>query len=400
MARAGVASRRDAEAMIAEGRVTLNGTTLTTPAIVIGPEDAVTVDGVPLPPKEKTRLWLYHKPAGLVTTAHDPEGRPTVFEAMPPDLPRVVSIGRLDINTEGLLLVTNDGGLAQVLAHPETGWLRRYRVRAYGEITQEILDTLADGVTIDEMHYGPIEARIDRAQGDNVWLMLGLREGKNREVKRVLEHLGMRVNRLIRVSFGPFQLGELEEGAVEEVRTRVLRDQLGQELARQAGVDFDLPTREETRAAEQGYERAPRGRAEERGKRAFPRDERTPREAERERRPAGKDGKPARAVWRDPETDATLPKGVRKPRRGADPQAARSESGERERQRAGRVADPKGRSVVVERIVTKPKPVDEPPRGERERKPRSGPSRNGPPRSGPPRGGAPRSGPPRGRRGD
>ena len=159
--------------------------------------------------------------------ASDPEGRPTVFDNLPEDLPRVVAIGRLDINTEGLLLLTNDGGLARVIAHPDTGWLRRYKVRAHGEVNQADLDKLRDGITIDGMEYGPIEARLDRVQGDNAWITLGLREGKNREVKRILEHLGLQVNRLIRLSFGPFQLGDLEDGLVEEVKTKVLRDQLG-----------------------------------------------------------------------------------------------------------------------------------------------------------------------------
>ncbi|HKG76762.1 MAG TPA: pseudouridine synthase, partial [Beijerinckiaceae bacterium] len=177
IARAGVASRRDAEAMIAEGRVTLNGAVLTSPAVNVTAQDRITVDGEPLPARERTRLWLYHKPRGLVTTARDPEGRPTVFENLPEDLPRVVAIGRLDINTEGLLLLTNDGGLAKVIAHPDTGWLRRYKVRAHGDVTQADLDKLRGGVTIDEMEYGPVEATLDRMQGDNVWITLGLREG-------------------------------------------------------------------------------------------------------------------------------------------------------------------------------------------------------------------------------
>lgn len=341
MARAGVASRRDAEAMIEAGRVTLNGEVLTTPAVLVGPADVVMIDGTPIPPREKTRLWLYHKPAGLVTTTHDPEGRPTVFDHLPAGLPRVVSIGRLDINTEGLLLLTNDGGLAEVLAHPRTGWLRRYRVRAFGAVTPEQLDALADGVTIDEMHYGPIEARIDRAQGDNVWLTLGLREGKNREVKRVLEHLGLQVNRLIRLSFGPFQLGEMEEGTAEEVRTRVLKDQLGHDLAAEAGVQFDLPTREEgareePRGREAGRDRdrergdrpygdrgAPRGRDGDRN--ARPRFEPEPRETDPgdgsrlDHRPSrAKTGEPARAVWRDAETEAARPYSPHRPRRGKE----------------------------------------------------------------------------------
>ena len=230
--------------MIAEGRVTLNGEVLASPAVNVGPGDRITVDGEPLPAKERTRLWLFHKPRGTVTTARDPEGRPTVFEQLPEEMPRAVAIGRLDINTEGLLLLTNDGGLAKVIAHPDTGWLRRYRVRAHGDVEQADLDKLADGVTVDGMEYGPVEARLDRAQGDNVWITLGLREGKNREVKRILEQLGLQVNRLIRLSFGPFQLGDLEVGLVEEVRTKVLKEQLGAALAAEAGVDFESPVRE------------------------------------------------------------------------------------------------------------------------------------------------------------
>jgi len=250
MARAGLCSRRDAETWIAAGRVELNGKILTTPAVTVGPSDKVLVDGEPLPTRERTRLWLYHKPRGLVTTNRDPEGRPTVFEKLPKDLPRVLTVGRLDINTEGLLLLTNDGGLARVLELPSTGWLRRYRVRAFGKITQAELDGLADGVAIDGVLFGAIEATLDKEQGDNVWLTIGLREGKNREVKRVLEHLGMSVNRLIRVSFGPFQLADLEEGRVREIRGRVLRDQLGEKLTEEAGADFDAPIMNQASPAE------------------------------------------------------------------------------------------------------------------------------------------------------
>ena len=241
MARAGLCSRRDAEEWITAGRVAVNGKVITSPALDITTKDRVTVDGAPLPEREATRLWLYHKPRGLVTTADDPEGRPTVFDNLPSNLPRVVSIGRLDINTEGLMLLTNDGGLSRVLAHPETGWLRRYRVRVYGELDQAMLDTLRDGITLDGVHYGPIMATLDREMGDNSWLTMDLREGKNREIKRVLEYLGCQVSRLIRVSFGPFQLGEIAEGEVDEVRPRVLRDQLGPDLAEEAGVYFDGP---------------------------------------------------------------------------------------------------------------------------------------------------------------
>jgi 23S rRNA pseudouridine2605 synthase len=241
MARAGVCSRREAEAWIAEGRVSVNGEVLQSPAFNVSETDNVRVDGKPLAEPERTRLFLFHKPRGLVTTARDPEGRNTVFAVLPPDLPRVVAIGRLDINTEGLLLLTNDGGLSRVLELPSTGWLRRYRVRAHGNIDQAALDQLADGVTIDGVDYMGIEAKLDREQGSNAWLTLGLREGKNREIKKILEHLGLAVNRLIRVSFGPFELGDLPEGEVVEVRTRVLRDQLGVKLAKEANVDFDAP---------------------------------------------------------------------------------------------------------------------------------------------------------------
>jgi 23S rRNA pseudouridine2605 synthase len=241
MARAGLCSRRDAEAWIVEGRVSVNGKVLESPAFNVSDDDDVRVDGVRLKEPERTRLFFFHKPRGLVTTARDPEGRATIFSALPPDLPRVVAIGRLDINTEGLLLLTNDGGLARVLELPATGWLRRYRVRAHGEVTQAQLDALRDGVTIEGVHYIGIEARLEREQGSNVWIMMGLREGKNREIKRVLEHLGLSVNRLIRVSFGPFELGELEEGAVAELNTRILRDQLGLKLAKQANANFDAP---------------------------------------------------------------------------------------------------------------------------------------------------------------
>ncbi|MGO7160543.1 pseudouridine synthase, partial [Rhizobium johnstonii] len=199
------------------------------------------VDGVPIRGIERTRLWLYHKPAGLVTTNADPEGRSTVFDNLPEELPRVMSIGRLDINTEGLLLLTNDGGLARALELPATGWLRRYRVRAHGEIDQDALDKLKDGIAVDGVLYGSIEATLDRTQGSNVWITMGLREGKNREIKNVLGALGLDVNRLIRISYGPFQLGDLPEGHVVEVRGRTLRDQLGPRLIEEAKANFDAP---------------------------------------------------------------------------------------------------------------------------------------------------------------
>jgi 23S rRNA pseudouridine2605 synthase len=227
LARAGVCSRRDAEKLIAEGRVKLNGKVLDTPAIKVTAKDKVSVDNRPVATKEPTRLWRYHKPSGLVTTHRDPAGRPTVFERLPPDLPRVISVGRLDLTSEGLLLLTNDGALARRLELPANGWLRRYRARAFGRITQEELDALAEGVTLDGVRYGPIDATLESAKGANVWITVSLTEGKNREVRRVLEGIGLKVNRLIRIAYGPFQLGMLAPGAVEEISGKVLRDQLG-----------------------------------------------------------------------------------------------------------------------------------------------------------------------------
>jgi 23S rRNA pseudouridine2605 synthase len=402
IARAGIASRRDVEAMIAEGRVTLNGKVLESPAINVTSADTITVDGELLPTKERTRLWLYHKPRGLVTTARDPEGRATVFDNLPEDLPRVVAVGRLDINTEGLLLLTNDGGLARVIAHPDTGWLRRYKVRAHGDITQADLDGLRDGITIDEIEYGPVEARLDRVQGDNVWITMGLREGKNREIKRILEHLGMQVNRLIRMSFGPFQLGDLEQGLVEEVKTKVLRDQLGAALAQEAGVDFESPVREpiapfgsskkDGGGREEREERSFRGRGGDdrprrrddddkpfrgRGKDRFERDEEEPR-----KHPSRLEVK--KSIWRAGESEDDAPR-RKAPRRGADPREARTASGELPRERVGAIAARKGNKVLVERLVRQPREEEAPaPRRDRgdEDRPRRGGRDGAPPRRG------------------
>ena len=246
MAHAGLCSRREAERWIEAGRVCVNGKKLDSPAFTVTPDDTVTIDGKPMPLAGPVRLWRYHKPKGLITSHADPEGRRTIFEALPKDMPRVISIGRLDYATEGLMLLTTNGDLARHLELPATGWQRRYRVRARGAITQDKLDRLSSGIEIGGVRYAPIEARFDRQQGANVWLTMSLREGKNREVKHVTEQLGLEVNRLMRISFGPFTLGDLRAGEVEEIKPRILADQLGARLAN----EFNLkPTGKHATAA-------------------------------------------------------------------------------------------------------------------------------------------------------
>lgn len=227
IARAGVCSRRDAEKLIAEGRVAVNGEKVTTPATKVGEWSLITIDGKPVAEPEPARLWRYHKPAGQVTTHKDPGGRPTVFSTLPNGLPRVVSVGRLDFNTEGLLLLTNDGELARKLELPSGGWQRSYRVRLFGAVTQPDLDKLAKGVTVDGVHYGPVLATLEHSRGVYSWAAVTIHEGKNREVKRIMESLGLKVARLIRVQFGPFHLGQLPLGAVEEIPPKLWREQLG-----------------------------------------------------------------------------------------------------------------------------------------------------------------------------
>jgi len=235
LARAGVASRREVERYIEAGRVSLNGVVLTTPAIKVTPGDILMVDGAVVEDAEATRVWRYHKPTGLMTTHRDPKGRPTVFESLPPGMPRVISVGRLDLNSEGLLLLTNDGELARALELPATGLKRRYRARARGHVTQGRLDKLQEGIVVEGVRYGAIEATLDKAKegpaGANLWITLTLSEGKNREVRRVLEALGLTVNRLIRLAYGPFSLGDIAPGAVEEVGPRVIREQLADYIA-------------------------------------------------------------------------------------------------------------------------------------------------------------------------
>ncbi|MFG1436422.1 pseudouridine synthase, partial [Xanthobacter sediminis] len=325
VARAGLASRREIEEWIAAGRVAVNGEVLTSPAVTVTAKDKITVDGAPLPEKERTRLFLYHKPRGVVTTNRDPEGRATLFEILPKGLPRLVSVGRLDLNSEGLLLLTNDGGLARVLELPETGWLRRYRVRANGEIDQAKLDTLIKGITVDGVEYGPIEAELDRVQGANAWITVSLREGKNREVRNVLGALGLKVNRLIRISYGPFQLGEIPECGIDEVRTRVLKEQIGAELSAAAGADFEGPVveREIEQEPDTAYRLATR-MAEDRAERAA-----------------------ARAA------SAAEPQ-VRDEFRPAGPRTRRRIAEDGEVESRGTVADRKGRAVKVERLATRP----------------------------------------------
>jgi 23S rRNA pseudouridine2605 synthase len=347
IARAGLASRREAEAWIAAGRVAVNGTVIHSPAFNVGARDRVSVDGEPLPARERTRLFLYHKPRGLLTTRADPQGRPTIFQQLPKGLPRLISVGRLDFNTEGLLLLTNDGALARVLELPATGWLRRYRVRAHGAVTQKELDALRAGVTVDGIHYREIEATLDRLQGSNLWLTFAIREGKNREVRNVLGHLGLTVTRLIRVSFGPFQLGELAEAAVEEVRTRVLREQLGERVAALSGADYSAPIvppplqqQEKPRRDERHGSEKPASR---RGQGA--------REKPKNRKPA-KHASLSHS-WRDYEQERPGKK-LRRKFHGAGRDGERRPERSVGRSRASLLTDREGRRVLVERIGEAP----------------------------------------------
>ena len=240
IAASGAASRREAERMVMAGRVEVNGQVLTTPAFNVSKSDRIHLDGAPIPAKEPTRLWRYHKPAGVVSSTRDDRGRPTVFDNLPSDLPRVVSVGRLDLNSEGLLLLTNDGGLKRWLELPSTGWLRKYRVRAKGSPTEAKLEKLRQGVVSDGDSFGSIDATLDRRTGANAWFTVGIREGRNREIRRAFEVVGLRVNRLIRVSYGRFRLGELAPGKVEEVPKRVLRECFGKSFPANGHTSSDV----------------------------------------------------------------------------------------------------------------------------------------------------------------
>ncbi len=364
IARAGLASRREAEAWIAAGRVAVNGEVIRSPALNVAARDCISIDGEPLPVKERTRLFLYHKPRGLLTTRSDPQGRPTLFAALPKHLPRLISVGRLDFNTEGLLLLTNDGALARVLELPATGWLRRYRVRAHGSVTQQQLDGLRTGVRVDGVHYGAIDANLDRVQGSNLWLTFAIREGKNREVRNVLGQLGLTVTRLIRVSFGPFQLGELAEGEIEEVRTPTLREQLGPRLTALSGADLSAPI-------------APA---------AVPAKRVATRAATREQKPNKDRARPPSHSRRpaDEQTHKPLRQKFHGSRHRDD------EPREQPRGAAQReiVADRKGRRVAVERFGQKP-PV-EPVHQKSDRRDRHGRRRSSPDRASGPRPSRPR----------
>lgn len=255
IARSGVASRRDAEKMILAGRVSVNGKKVDTPALDVLPTDKVTIDGKPIDAPQETRVWLYYKPLGLVTTEKDEQGRRTIFDEMPEGMPRVLNIGRLDLNSEGLLLLTNDGGLKRRLELPETGWLRKYRVRVNGRPNEATFDPLRRGITIEGEDFQPMEISLDRQQGANAWLTVGIREGKNREIRRAMTEVGLTVNRLIRVSYGPFRLNDMQPGTVVEVKRKLLRDQLGDRLF--LGVEDGRPARAERMAPK------PRGRRDE-----------------------------------------------------------------------------------------------------------------------------------------
>ncbi|MBY6262166.1 rRNA pseudouridine synthase [Azospirillum sp. 412522] len=331
LARAGLCSRRDAERWIAEGRVAVNSRVLDSPACVVRPGDIVQVDGKVIPEPEPARLWRYHKPSGLVTTARDEKGRETVFDRLPADLPRVVSIGRLDLTTEGLLLLTNDGELARFLELPATGWTRRYRVRVFGEVDERQLAALEKGPTIEGVKYGPIEAALDRIQGRNAWLTVSLKEGKNREIRKVMESLGLQVNRLIRVAYGPFQLGKLEEGAVEEVPKRVVREQIAPFFGTPEGAE----------STESGTKQRAKARAEAAGKAASG-GGRSAGKADATAEPKAAPKRAPRSATKRHEAEAARAEEAKPARRGGSTRGTLSLGGASAKPRDGKPGGPKG----------------------------------------------------------
>ena len=378
IARAGLASRRAAEKWVVAGRVAVNGAVIRSPALNVTADDRISVDGEPLPARERTRLFLYYKARGLMTSHADPQGRPTIFQRLPKGLPRLVSVGRLDFNTEGLILLTNDGALARALELPATGWLRRYRVRAHGSVTQRTLDELRTGITVDGIKYREIEAAVDRVQGSNLWLTFAIREGKNREVRNVLGHLGLEVNRLIRVSFGPFQLGDLTEGEIDEVPTRVLREQLGDRVVELSGADFSGPLTPSP---------PPEKSDEARGDRRKP--VRAARDEPARDKPKKSTGHPSTShSWRVPQEERPGKK-LRRKFHGASRNDKQQPEPSAKTARSGVLTDRKGRPVPVERFGQAP--AREPPPPEERKGSRRGR------RSSPDRGSGPRPRHPRSR---
>jgi len=417
MARSGIASRREVERLIGLGKVAVNGRILDTPATLVSRDDKITVDGKPIAAAQATRVWRYNKPVGLLTSHSDPGGRPTVFDNLPGGLPRVISVGRLDINTEGLLLLTNDGELSRALELPTTALVRQYRARARGRITQAQLDTLKEGCTVDGVRYGPVEATIDKAktnedggQSANLWLSVQITEGKNREVRKVLESVGLTVNRLIRLAYGPFQLGTLALGSVEEVGPRVIRELLGEHIRPEnlpQGSTVETPVPVPGRRSSTPVLKGRSGSALSDPSRKPSRVRAADAAAEAGTARAASPPKKG-AGWAKAKPRFEHPKRDFKPRARPDGDVPGGRAGEQE-DRPRRAFKPREDKIIGPKSPTwarDGRDGDRNPRqhgsgssssgeGDRGGVPRSGPPRSGPPRSGPPRSGPPRSGPPR-----